>query len=43
MDDGNFTGSGIKLATHSFSMNEIEFLIKALDKNFSIKATINKS
>jgi hypothetical protein len=43
MDDGSFTGSGLKLHTNAFCMEELNLLIKALDKNFSIKATISIS
>ena len=43
MEDGSFTGTGIKLHTNAFSKEELILLIKALDKNFSIKATINIS
>ena len=41
MDDGSFTGSGLKLHTNAFEMKDLDLLIKALDINFSIKATIN--
>jgi len=40
-DDGSFTGSGLKLHTNAFSKEELNLLIEALNKNFSIKATIN--
>jgi len=43
MDDGSFTGSGLKLHTNAFSLEELNLLIKALDKNFSIKASVNVS
>jgi hypothetical protein len=43
MDDGSFTGSGLKLHTNAFSFKELNLLIEALNKNFSIKATINIS
>lgn len=43
MDDGGFTGSGLKLHTNAFTEVELELLVSALDKNFSIKATLNKS
>jgi hypothetical protein len=43
MDDGSFTGSGLRLATNAFSLEELNLLIEALDNNFSIKATINIS
>ena len=43
MDDGSFTGSGLKLHTNAFTKEELNLLIEALNKNFSIKATINIS
>jgi len=43
MDDGSFTGSGLKLHTNAISLEELILLIKALDKNFSIKASVNVS
>jgi hypothetical protein len=43
LDDGSFTGSGLKLHTNAFSLEELNLLIKALDKNFSIKASVNVS
>jgi LAGLIDADG DNA endonuclease family len=43
MDDGSFTGSGLKLHTNAFSLEELNLLIQALDKNFSIKASVNVS
>ena len=43
MDDGGFTGAGLKLFTNAFSKNELKLLVEALDKNFSIKASIHKS
>lgn len=43
MDDGSFTGSGLKLHTNAFCMEELNLLIKALSQNFSIKATISIS
>ena len=53
MDDGSFTGSGLKLYTNAFTLasaweaiglkEELNLLIEALNKNFSIKATINIS
>ena len=36
-------GSGLKLHTNAFSSDDLNLLIDALDKNFAIKATINKS
>ena len=43
MVDAGFTGSGLKLYTKAFTKNELNLLAEALDKNFSIKATIHKS
>jgi hypothetical protein len=43
MVDGSFTGSGLRLHTNAFSLEELNLLIEALDNNFSIKATINIS
>ena len=43
MDVGSFTGIGLKLHTNAFSKEELILLIEDLDKNFSIKATINIS
>jgi hypothetical protein len=43
MDDAGFTGSGLKLLGNAFTKNELNLLVEALDKNFSIKATIHKS
>lgn len=41
MDDGGFTGTGIKLYTNAFKLEDIYLLIDALD--FGLKATINKT
>jgi hypothetical protein len=41
MYDGSVTGSGLRLHSHSFSLAELNLLIKALDNNFSIKASLN--
>ena len=43
MDDGGFTGHGLKLYTNAFNVEELQLLIKALDKRPSgvgLKATI---
>lgn len=37
------TAGAPKLYTNAFSKDELNLLVEALDKNFSIKATINKS
>jgi hypothetical protein len=43
MDDGGFTGNGLKLFTNAFNPNELNLLVESLNTNFSIKATIQKS
>jgi len=43
MNDGGFTGSGLKLHTDAFKIEDINLLIGALNKNFSINASINKT
>jgi len=40
MDDGGKVGSGLKLATNSFSYSDCMLLTKVLYDNFNIKATI---
>jgi LAGLIDADG DNA endonuclease family len=34
-------GYGLKLHTNAFSLEEFNLLVEALDKNFSIKASVN--
>lgn len=41
MDD--FSGSGVKLCTNAFNIDELKLLVEALDQNFSLKATTNKT
>lgn len=41
MVDSSYTGSGLRLNTHSFSLEELNLLIQALDINFSMNALIN--
>jgi len=41
MDDGAFTGSGLRLSTDAFTKPELNLLIDALKTNFNIIATIN--
>lgn len=43
MDDGGFTGNGLKLYTNAFQIEELSLLIEALKTNFSLIATINKT
>jgi hypothetical protein len=39
MDDGSFSGSGLKLHTNAFSIEELNLLIEVLKKNFNLIAT----
>jgi len=41
MDDGSYTGAGLRLSTNAFDKKDLNLLIDALEKNFSITATIN--
>ena len=43
MDDGGFTGSGLKLYTNAFKIEDLNLLIEALKINFGLIATINKT
>jgi hypothetical protein len=43
MDDGAKIGKGIKFSTNSFSYNDCLILIKALNNNFNIKASIQSA
>lgn len=43
MDDGAKIGKGIKFFTNSFSYNDCLLLIKALNNNFNIKASIQSA
>ena len=43
MDDGTRHGSGLRIATHSFTKVEIELLIKFLEEKFGIKSNIHKN
>jgi len=40
MDDGAKASSGLKLCTNAFTYSECLLLLKVLDANFSLKATI---
>jgi hypothetical protein len=42
-DDGSFTGYGLNLHNNAFSLEELILLVEALDKNLSIKASVNVS
>jgi LAGLIDADG DNA endonuclease family len=41
MDDGTYTGAGIKLYTNAYTLEEVKLLITALKKNFNINSTIH--
>lgn len=43
MDDGCKSGSGLKLASNSFSYSECLFLVKVLYDNFNIKASVQSA
>lgn len=43
MDDGSFTGSGLKLHTNAFSIEELKLLVEVLKKNFNLIVTIQIS
>ena len=43
MDDGAKVGNGLKFSTNSFSYNDCLLLIKALNDNFNIKASIQSA
>ena len=43
MDDGAKVGQGLKFCTNSFSYNDCLLLIKALNSNFNIKASIQSA
>ena len=43
MDDGSFTGSGLKLHTDAFSIKELNLLVEAMEKNFGLFVTIQIS
>lgn len=42
MDDGYWEGKTVKLCTDGFSLDEVELLIKTLNLNFGLIATVNK-
>lgn len=43
MDDGAKVHKGLKLSTNSFTFNECLILIKALNDNFNLKASIQSA
>lgn len=42
MDDGGFTGYGIRIATNSFTLKEVELLNEVLKSKFNLETTIQK-
>jgi len=43
MDDGTWKKPGVRIATNSFTKEEVELLILALETNFNIKSTLHKN
>ena len=43
MDDGCKVGKGLKFSTNSFSYNECLILVKALNDNFNLKASVQSA
>lgn len=41
MDDGTWAGSGVRIATNSFTYDEVLHLCSVLDQKYNIKATVN--
>jgi hypothetical protein len=39
-DDGGWAGYGVKLSTHSFSLNDVELLVSVLKMKFDLNCTI---
>lgn len=39
-DDGGWVGYGVKLSTHSFSLNDVELLVSVLKMKFDLNCTI---
>ena len=42
MDDGTFKSPGVRIATNCFTKQEVELLVKALEKKFNIKSSLKK-
>jgi hypothetical protein len=40
MDDGGWAKSGVRLATNSFKLEEIQFLVQILESKFNLNCTI---
>ena len=43
MDDGSKVGKGLKFSSNSFSYNDCLVLVKALNDNFNLKASVHKA
>jgi hypothetical protein len=43
MDDGAKVGKGLKFSTNSYTYNDCLLLIKALNSNFNLKASIQSA
>jgi hypothetical protein len=41
-DDGYWQGNGVHLCTDSFTMEEINLLVKTLTEKFNLECTLNK-
>lgn len=41
MDDGGALNRGVKLATHSFTLEECNYLIRVLSDRFQLKASLH--
>jgi hypothetical protein len=41
-DDGGWVGSGVRIASNNFTLEEVEILIEVLRKNFKLDCTIQK-
>jgi hypothetical protein len=42
MDDGGWTGYGVRISTNAFSYEEIVILSEILDRKFELKCSIQK-
>ena len=43
MDDGSKVGKGLKFSSNSFSYNDCLVLVKALNDNFNLKASVQSA
>lgn len=43
MDDGTWKTSGVRIATNSFTLEEIKLLSFTLEKKFNIKSSLHKN